>query len=81
MEAMEAVEAVEAVAAAEAAATVVNNKSEFTCKCGARDSKSKKALKVSGPFCKGCTQHNASIKRIKNKIALNNEMLSNWRGK
>lgn len=61
------------------AVTVVNNKSviEFTCKCGVNHSKSKKALKVSGPFCKDCTQRNAAIKRIKNKIALNNEMLSN----
>lgn len=76
---MEAVTAVTAVAAV----TVVNNKPaiEFTCKCGARDSKSKRALQMSGPFCKGCTQRNAAIKRIKNKIALNNEMLSNWRGK
>ena len=61
------------------AAKAVTNKSviEFTCKCGAQYSKSKKAFKVSGPFCKGCTQRNTAIKKIKNKIALNNEMLKN----
>jgi hypothetical protein len=48
---------------------------EFTCKCGKNHSKTKRALNISGPFCKGCTQRNTAIKKIKNKIALNNEML------
>jgi predicted SprT family Zn-dependent metalloprotease len=54
-----------------------NNKSmiEFTCKCGMNHSKTKRALNLSGPFCKNCTQRNTAIKKIKNKIALNNELL------
>ena len=52
-------------------------KIEFTCKCGANYSKTKRALNTSGPFCKDCTQRNTAIKKIKNKIALNNEMLKN----
>jgi hypothetical protein len=56
---------------------VNNNKSliEFTCKCGVVHSKSKRALTTSGPFCKSCTQRNTSIKKIKNRIALNNSLL------
>ena len=56
---------------------VNNNKSiiEFTCKCGIVHSKSKRALNISGPFCKNCTQRNTSIKKIKNRIALNNSLL------
>jgi hypothetical protein len=46
----------------------------FTCKCGKAESKSKRALKTN-PFCKDCTQRNTAIKKIKNKIALNNELL------
>jgi hypothetical protein len=46
----------------------------FTCKCGVTESKGKRALKIN-PFCKDCTQVNTAIKKIKNKIALNNEML------
>ena len=53
------------------------DKIEFTCKCGANYSKTKRALNTSGPFCKDCTQRNTAIKKIKNKIALNNEMLKN----
>ena len=56
--------------------TPVDKKSiEFTCKCGANHSKSQRALHISGPFCKDCTQRNTAIKRIKNQIALNKEML------
>ena len=76
---MEAVEAVTASAAsasaAEAKATINNSLIEFTCKCGTQYRKSKRSLKVTGPFCKGCTRRNAAIKKIKNKIALNNELL------
>lgn len=46
----------------------------FTCKCGTTESKGKRALKAN-PFCKECTQRNTAIKKIKNKIALNNELL------
>ena len=55
---------------------VVNNTSiDITCKCGTKHSKTKRALHISGPFCKDCTQRNTAIKKIQNKIALNNEML------
>jgi len=50
-------------------------KIEFTCKCGSNYSKSKRALNISGPFCKDCTQRNIAIKKIQNKIAINNELL------
>jgi predicted SprT family Zn-dependent metalloprotease len=53
------------------------DKIEFTCKCGTNYSKTKRALNISGPFCKDCTQRNTAIKKIKNKIAVNNEMLKN----
>jgi hypothetical protein len=55
---------------------VVNNKLvEFICKCGTNHSKSKRALHLTGPFCKDCTRRNTAIKKIKNKIVINNEML------
>lgn len=53
----------------------VKNPVTFTCKCGKIHTKSKRAFDLSGPFCKDCTQRNTAIKKIKNKIALNNEML------
>ena len=55
----------------------VNKYIEFTCACGTHHSKTMRAFHISGPFCKHCTQRNTSIKKIKNKIALNNEMLNN----
>lgn len=60
-------------------AILVNiNKStiEFLCNCGTNHTKSKRALDKSGAFCKDCTQRNTSIKKIKNKIALNNSLLA-----
>ena len=47
---------------------------EFTCKCGVNHSKSQRAFSISGPFCKDCTQRNTAIKKIKNKIALNESL-------
>ena len=52
---------------------------QFTCKCGVTESKTKRALKIN-PFCKSCTQRNTAIKKIKNKIALNNELLAKQEG-
>ena len=48
----------------------------FTCTCGTMHTKSKRAFDISGPFCKHCTQRNTAIKKIKNKIALNNKLIS-----
>lgn len=48
---------------------------EFTCKCGVNHSKSKRAFTTSGAFCKDCTKRNTAIKKLKNKIALNNSLL------
>jgi Zn finger protein HypA/HybF involved in hydrogenase expression len=49
---------------------------EFTCKCGKNHTKAKQAIiKTSGAFCKSCTSRNTSIKRIRNKIAVNNALL------
>jgi predicted SprT family Zn-dependent metalloprotease len=62
-------------------ATLVNiNKStiDFTCKCGSLYSKTKRAFSRSGAFCKHCTQRNTSIKKIANKIALNNSLLEKY---
>jgi len=72
---MQTVEAAAAAAAAAAATTINKSLIEFTCKCGTQYRKSKRALKVTGPFCIRCTQRNTAIKKIKNKIALNNELL------
>lgn len=47
----------------------------FTCTCGTVHSKSKRAFDSSGPFCKYCTQRNTAIKKIKNKISLNNKLI------
>ena len=62
------------------AALVNINKStiDFTCKCGLAYSKTKRAFSKSGAFCKHCTQRNTSIKKIANKIALNNSLLEKY---
>lgn len=61
-------------------ATFINiNKSivEFLCKCGKSHMKPKKAIcNTSGAFCVDCTQRNTSIKKLQNRIAINNALLS-----
>jgi hypothetical protein len=56
----------------------VNNKSViFICKCGIQHEKTKSSvLRNGGAFCKGCTNKNTSIKKIRSKIALMNSMLN-----
>jgi hypothetical protein len=49
---------------------------DFVCKCGKSHTKPQKAICLtSGAFCKECTQRNTAIKKIKNKIILNNLLL------
>jgi len=56
---------------------LTGNICQFTCKCGTNHCKPLKAiLTTSGAFCKDCTQTNTSIKKIKNKIALNEALLA-----
>ena len=43
---------------------------------GSNHTKTQRAIKISGAFCQSCTQANTSIKRIKNKIKINNELLN-----
>jgi hypothetical protein len=53
-------------------------KTTFICKCGTTHTKKNKLICVTtGAYCKDCSQKNTSIKRIKNKIALNNALLAN----
>ena len=59
----------------EANARLVKSQITFVCRCGQTHTKSKYTIQKSGPYCKDCTQRNASIKRIKAKIALNNALL------
>jgi len=48
----------------------------FVCVCGSNNTKTLRAIKISGAFCQPCTQTNTSIKRIKNKIKINNDLLN-----
>lgn len=48
---------------------------EGTCKCGQPYSKTKRAFKNTGPLCRDCTSRAAAIKKLTNKIALNNSLL------
>ena len=48
----------------------------FICTCGTSHTKTVKALKTTGAFCKDCSQKNTQIKRLRNKIAINELMLS-----
>jgi hypothetical protein len=48
----------------------------FICTCGTSHTKTVKALKTTGAFCKDCSQKNTQIKRLTNKIAINELMLS-----
>jgi len=48
----------------------------FVCVCGSNHRKTLRAIKISGAFCRSCTQTNTSIKRIKNKIKINNDLLN-----
>ena len=48
----------------------------YTCSCGSNHTKTQRAIKISGAFCQPCTQTNTSIKRIKNKIKINNDLLN-----
>jgi hypothetical protein len=49
----------------------------FTCKCGQQHTKQKAAIcKISGAFCKDCTDRNTQIKRIRAKITLNDKLLA-----
>jgi len=56
--------------------SINKTKVDFICKCGTQHNKLKHVIcHKSGAFCKGCTSRNASIKRIRNKIAVNNALL------
>ena len=48
----------------------------FICKCGTAHTKTVKALNATGAFCKDCSQKNTQIKRLTNKIKINELMLS-----
>jgi len=50
---------------------------EFTCKCGVTHQKQKRALcQTTGAFCKNCSSRNTQIKRIRNKIEINDALLA-----
>ena len=60
------------------ATLIISDKSyiSFTCKCGTAHTKTMRALNTTGAFCKDCSQKNTQIKRLTNKIKINELMLS-----
>jgi hypothetical protein len=60
-------------------ATLVNydkTRINFICKCGTAYNKAIKAIcTTTGAFCKDCSQTNTAIKRLRNKIAVNEALL------
>jgi hypothetical protein len=48
----------------------------FICKCGTAYNKAVRAIcNTSGAYCKDCTDRNTQIKKLNNKIAINNSLL------
>lgn len=57
--------------------STIKTATTFICKCGTTHTKPQKAICLtSGAYCKDCTQRNTAIKKIKNKIALNDKLLA-----
>jgi len=62
--------------------STIKTATTFVCKCGTTHTKPQKAIILtSGAYCKDCTQRNTAIKKIKNKIALNNLLLAKQQSK